>query len=485
MKEEKKLVVSNVSWTFAERLLTEIIAFIISIIMARLVMPEDYGVVALVSVFISILSIFVNNGLGASIVQKKDITVEQIATLFYVNFLFGLILYALLYFCAPLIANFYNNSELILIVRVLGIKLPISSIYSIQQAYVQRRMEFKKFFFSSLAGTIMCGIVGIFMAYKGYGVWALVVSGMVDLVMDSLILFCSTRWLPRFVLDIQGSQPLLKFGLGILGAELVSRGYEQVRLLVIGKAYTGTDLAYNSKGQKFPQVIIEVTNSTIMRVMFPTLSKMQDDKELMKSTSSNAIQVSIFLLAPAMVGLAAVAERFVPFLFTDKWNACIPFLQLYCFTYLFQPIHTMDLKIIQACGRSDISFKIEVIKKLSGLAFLALSVILFDNVIYVAASFTAMSMVALVVNSIPCKKLINYGLINQLKDILPSLLVSLAMGVVVYFVGKIQLSNLIVLIIQVVVGVLVYLLLSFIFRIKSLSFFTNYIKEFMEKRRAQ
>ena len=338
-------------------------------------------------------------------------------------------------------------------------------------------MQFKKFFFSSLSGTITAGILGIVFAVKGFGVWAIVTFALVDQFIDSIVLFITSRWVPTFKINFKETKPLIKFGSNILLAEFVNRGYEQIRLLVIGKAFTEADLAYNGKGQTIPSAIIEITNTSILRVMFPAFSKLQDDKEKMREVASKSIQLSTFILAPAMIGLAAISFRFVPFLYTEKWNMCIPYLQLYCFTYLFHPIQSINLKIIQACGRSDISLIIEIIKKLSGIIFIVVAVLCFDSALFVAASFTAMSVIALVVNSIPCKKLIGYGIGRELLDIIPTLIIASVMGGVVLLIGELQVVDSIAIILQVISGITVYVLLSHVFKLSSYKMLIQYLKD--------
>ena len=298
------------------------------------------------------------------------------------------------------------------------------------------------------------------MAYNGYGYWSLIASVLIDQIMDSAVLFITTKWVPKFAISFRESVPLIAFGRNILLSELVSRGYEQVRLLVIGKAYSGSVLAFNSKGQTLPAAIIDVTNTTIMRVMFPALSILQDNPTQMKYVASKSISMSSFILAPAMIGMFAMSNRLIPFLYTDKWSACIPYLQLYCITYLFQPIHTMDLKIIQACGKSDISLKIELIKKTMGFVFLFCAIIFFDSAIYAAASFTVMSFIALLINSIPCKKLIDYGFFEQMKDVAPAILTASVMGIVVSCVGKLPFNDIVIIFTQLIIGFVVYALLA-------------------------
>ncbi|MEA5026333.1 MAG: lipopolysaccharide biosynthesis protein [Erysipelotrichaceae bacterium] len=473
----KSKVVSGLSWSMAEKLLTEFVNLCITIVLSRLLLPEHYGTVALIQVFISISTIFVTCGLGNSLVQKKDPDDTEYATMFYINVLIGLFLYLVIFAASPLIANFYENGDLIPLIKVLALKIPIASIYNIQQAYVQKRMEFKKFFFSSLSGTLISGIVGILMAMNGFGVWSLITATLVDQTLDSLILFITTRWLPTGKISLIKTKPMFKFAYKIILSEFVSRAYEQIRSLAIGKAFSPSDLAYNSKGQKFPQMIIEVTNTTIIRVISPTFSEYQDDKIKMVAAARRSVSVSSFLLAPLLIGMAATANHLVPLIFTDTWNACIPFLQLYCFTYLFQPIHSINLKIIQSVGRSDIALKIELFKKGMGLIFLAIAVFVFKNALIAAASFTAMSLVALFVNAYPCKILIGYGLVDTFKDSMPSIILAVVMGSIVYLLGIFIISDWLALFIQVTSGAIIYMCLCFVFKLEPMRYLLGYLVE--------
>lgn len=479
----KNKVVNGLSWAMAERILTYIVNFAISIVLARLILPEAYGTVALIQIFITLSTIFVTCGLGYALVQKKEPTSEEYSTMFYANTIMGIVLYFVIFFASPLIADFYDKPDLLSMIRILAIEIPVASVYNIQSSYVQKNMAFKKFFFSSLSGTIVSGIAGIILALHGFGAWALIISTLADQLMDSIILFFTTRWIPKIGLHLKKSKSMFSFAYKIVISEFISRAYDQIRSLVIGKVYSSADLAYNNKGEKFPELIIELTNSSIIRVMFPTFSVYQNDPAAMAYVAGKSISVSSFLLAPMMIGLASIANRFIPFVYSDNWIACVPFLQLYCITFLFQPIHVINLKIIQALGRSDISLKIEIIKKSAGIIFLALAVIFFKKAIYVAASFSAMSLLALFINAYPCKRLINYGLKEELKDIAPSLLISAIMGVAVYFIGLIPLSNWLALIIQVLSGAIIYFGLSALFKVKAFSFLLSYLKEKVKKTR--
>lgn len=479
--EMKTKIIKGISWSFAEKMLTDVIHFIITIVLARLLLPEVYGTVGLIQIFIVISQVFINCGFSVSIIQKKNPDKLDYSTAFVANIAIGISLYIILFLSAPFIAKFYNIRELTLILRVLALKLPISSIYSIQLSYVQKNMLFKSLFFSSLGGTLLSGGVGIGMAYLGFGPWALVAANIINLFIDSIVLFISTRWCPKIQVSKTKFKVLNKFAWRVTLSELVSRAYEQIRLLVIGKVYSVSDLAYNSKAQRFPMQIIETVNTTIVRVMFPTLSHYQDDKKRLITISSLSVRFTSFFLCPLMVGMAATANQLIPWMLTESWNMCIPYLQLYCITYLFQPIQSVNIKIIQAIGRSDISLKIELVKKTFGLIALVGAIVIFNTPFAVAASFSVMSFFALLINAFPCKKLVGYGLGRELLDLLPSLLLSLAMGVVVIFVPLIGLSYFLTLLLQVVIGLVVYVSGAWVLRFEQLKYIIKFLKSKFKK----
>ena len=467
------------SWSFAEKALTEIFKIIISIVLARILLPNDFGTVAIIEVFVSIFSIFVMFGFGTSLVQKKNPTEEDYRVMFYSNALIGIILYLILFFASPFISSFYNNNSLCILLRVLGIKLPLGSVYSIQEARIQKRMEFKKFFFSSLAGTIIGGTVGIVLAVNGAGVWALVAYPLVDQAIDSLVLFFITRWFPKPIISISSIKkcgPMYKYGSRILASELIGRMSDHIRMLAIGKVYSSEDLAYNSKGQKFPQVLIDTIDTTVIRVMFPELSRRQESKESVVEVSRKTIQVCSFLLAPLVAGMIATANIFVPLVYGTHWVDCVPYVQLYCVAFVFNPIQLINIKMIQASGRSDITLKTQIIKVFLSLSIIFLTLLLFKNPISIVVSYIIYMFITLFINSFPCKKLFGYGLFSEIRDVFSSLLLAAVMGGIVYLFGFMQIPLLVCFVIQVLVGGVIYFSMSWFFKIKPFMYLLSFIK---------
>lgn len=477
----KKTTISNFIWRFAERCGAQIVTFIVSIVLARLLDPSVYGTVALVTVFTTILQVFIDSGLGTALIQKKDADDLDFSSVFYFNLVMCLMLYGVMFFCAPFIASFYKDESLTAIVRVVSITLIISGVKGIQQAYVSRHMLFKRFFFSTIGGTIASAFIGIMMAYAGYGVWALVIQQLSNMTVDTLILWITVKWRPKKMFSWKRLKELFSFGWKLLCSSLIDTVYTNIRSLIIGKMYSAADLAYYNQGEKFPKLIVGNINSSIDSVLLPTMSNAQDDKERVKNMTRRAIKTSTYIMAPLMMGLAFCAEPIVKLVLTDKWLECVPYMRIFCITYMFYPIHTSNLNAINALGRSDLFLKLEIEKKIVGIVLL-LSTMWF-GVKAMAYSLLVSCMLSQMINSGPNKKLLGYGYLEQLKDILPGILLALGMGVCVYFIEYIQMPTILTLIVQVAVGGTIYVSLSKIFKLDSFEYLWNIAMSFLHKKK--
>ena len=469
-------VLTNLVWRFAERSGAQLVAFIVSIVLARMLSPEIYGVIALITVFTTILQVFVDSGLGNALIQKKDADDLDFSTVFYVNFVFCGALYVLLFLCAPLIAGFYNDLSLTSLIRVLGITIIVSGVKNIQQAYVSKNMLFKKFFFSTLGGTIIAAFVGIAMAVLGYGVWALVAQQVINVTIDTVILWITVRWRPRREFSIKRVKVLFSYGWKLLLSSLLAIGYNNATQLIIGKKYSSADLAYYNRGQQFPQLIVANINSSIDSVLFPAMASVQDNCQNVKQMTRKSIKVSIYIMAPLMMGLAFTADSVVKLVLTDKWLDCVPYLRIFCISYMFWPIHTANLNAIKAMGRSDLFLKLEIIKKCVGIVLLMIT--MWFGTMAMAYSLLVSSVCSQIINSWPNRRLLNYGYIEQLKDILPSIFLSVVMGIMVWCVSLIGLPTLLTLIIQVILGIIIYLTGSMTLRIDSFVYVKETLKSF-------
>ncbi|RHB15218.1 lipopolysaccharide biosynthesis protein [Eubacterium ventriosum] len=475
----KKNVIGNFIWRFAERCGAQLVTFVVSIVLARLLDPTVYGTVALVTVFTTILQVFVDSGLGTALIQKKDADDLDFSSVFFFNFVICIMLYMGMFIAAPYIAHFYNNSSLTPIVRVISLTIVISGVKGIQQAYVSRNMLFKRFFFSTIGGTIASAFVGIALAYKGFGVWALVAQQLLNTATDTLILWLTVKWRPRLMFSWKRLKKLLSFGWKILCSSLIDTVYNNVRSLIIGKMYSSADLAYYNQGDKFPKLIVTNINTSIDSVLLPAMSSVQDSKDRVKNMTRRAIKTSTYIMAPLMMGLAFCAEPIVTLILTEKWLPCVPFLRIFCVTCMFYPIHTANLNAINAMGRSDLFLKLEIIKKAIGMTLLFST--MWFGVMAMAYSLLLNSVLSQIINSWPNRKLLNYRYLEQLKDILPGIILAVMMGIVVYIIGFIPMPTIVLLMIQIVVGAIIYISLSYIFHLESFEYLIDMIRPIFNK----
>lgn len=474
-KNTNNSTITNFMWRFTERTAAQLVAFVVSIILARILAPECYGTIALVTVFTTILQVFVDSGFGTALIQKKDADELDFSSVFFFNMVMCIVLYIGMFIAAPHIATFYNDKGLTPIIRFISLTIIISGVKGIQQAYVSRNMLFKRFFFSTIGGTLISAVVGIYLAYAGYGVWALAVQQISNAFVDTLILWLTVRWHPKMMFSWTRLKSLLKFGWKLLVSALLDTVYSNLRNLIIGKKYTSADLAYFDQGDKLPKAIATNINVSIDSVLLPTMSKVQDKTEAVRTLTRRAIRISVYIVAPLMIGFACCADSLVRLVLTDKWLPCVPFIRILCVSYLFWPIHTANLNAIKAVGRSDIFLKLEVTKKAVGLALL-LSTMWF-GVKIMAYGLLVECLFGQIVNTWPNKKLLHYGYADQMKDIAPSILLATVMGVAVYCIGLVSMPEIVKVVVQISLGIVIYVAGSVIFHMREFEYLIKKLRK--------
>lgn len=472
--DNRKKVFSNLIWRFMERGGSQAVSFVVSIVLARLLEPELYGSIALVLVITSILQVFVDSGMATALIQKKDTDDLDFSSVFYFNLAFCLLLYAGLFLAAPLIGRFYGDSSLVPVIRVLGITIVVSGVKNVQQAYVAKTMQFRRFFFATLGGTLFSAAVGIAMAYMGYGIWALVMQQLLNTAVNTAILWLTVGWKPQRCFSLQRLKVLVAYGWKILVSALLDTVYLKLYQVVVGLKYTSSDLAFYNKGDQYPNLLVENINSSIDSVLLPVLSAEQEQREHVREMTRRAVKTSTYIMFPMMAGLALCAEPFVRLLLTEKWLPCVPYMQIFCVMYAFYPLHTANLNAIKAMGRSDIFLKLEIIKKLISTVLLVAAVSF--GVYAIALSQLLSCLIAMAVNAWPNRKLLGYSLLSQLKDILPPAALALVMGVCVWCVGLLGLGDLPMLALQILLGVLVYAALSALLKVDSFMYLLGFLR---------
>lgn len=474
---------SNVLWKFGERITAQFVSTIVTIILARLMYPEDYGVVTTVTIFISLFNALVTGGLGNALIQKKDADELDFSSMFYFSIAFALLIYVGVFFSAGLLARVYQNAELVLITRVMGLRIPIAAINSIQHSYLARQMQFKKFFAATLGGTIVSAFVGIYLAYAGYGAWALVGQYLTNVSVDTIVLFVWGGWKPKWEYDWKRVKLMLPFGVKMMGAEVLDTGFNELRSIVISLRYSPTDLALYDNGKKYPNLLVVNINASINSVMFPVMSRVQGDKEALKTVMQKAIRISTYVLAPILLGLFAISEEFVEVVLTDKWLACVPFIRITSIMCLFYPIHTVNIQALNALGKSGLVLKLEAIKK--GLSIIVLLISMCFGVMGIALGAMAVSLLSTYINASYGKQAVGYSFMSQMKDICVSLFIASVMAGCVFLLNHVVLVNkLVLLIVDIVIGCLMYLGLSIALKVPELKYLVGKCKVMLRRNKS-
>lgn len=474
-EDTKLIVLSSLFWKLMERGGTQGIQFIVQIVLARLLLPEEYGLIALITVFITFANLFVQSGFNTALIQKKDADKMDFSSVFYLSLFVAGLLYVILFVTAQFIADFFREPQLVPLLRILSCTLFFGALNSIQNAYLAKNMMFKKLFFSSLGAIVVSGAIGVITAYSGWGVWALVAQQLVNQFVVTIILWFTIKWRPSLLFSFKRVTVLFSFGWKLLVSAVLCTLDRNIRTLIIGKNYSSDMLGFYNRGQQFPEIIGINIDGSIQSVLFPAFASHQDNLKKVKNMMRRAIMTSSFIMFPMMVGLAVVAEPLVKLLLTDKWVPAVPFLQISCAAEALIPIQTTNLQAINALGRSDIFLKLEIVKTIISLIILGISI---PFGIYAMAWGVFLScVISTFINAYPNFKLLNYSYIEQWKDIMPTLVIALVMGTIIYPLSFLNIAVWQILIIQIVVGAIVYFSLAKIFKIESFSYLIATIKE--------
>lgn len=468
-----KKIISGMFWRFGEKITAQGVSLVVSIILARLLMPSDYGVVAIVNIFIMIAEVLVTNGLGVSLIQKKEVGEKEFSTLFWLNLGLSIIIYICFFFISPVIAHFYDKPILTPVLRVFAIRIPLNAINSIQNAYISRNMDFKKFFYATSIGTVISAFVGIYLAYKGYGVWALVAQMLTNTVIDTGVLALVIKWHPQFHFSIKEAKPLLSYGWKILATDLIGTIFNYLNDFIIGKKYSSEDLAYYSKGKKFPELISTNIGATLSSVLFPAMSLSSGIEDIVR-IRRKSLKLMEYIIFPLMLGMFTVADNMVLVLLSEKWLFSVIYVRISCITAVIGVLGTTLIQEIKAIGRSDITLKLELIKK---PIYLIIAIIaMFISVEAIAYSVILVTIIGFCFNVYPVKKLIGFDFSTHIKDALPTFAMSLVMCIVIYLVEYIIKNKVVCLVSQIVIGCLIYIILSIISKNDSFIYLKNLAK---------
>ena len=472
----KRKTVSSIIWKFMERVFAQGVSFIVTIILARLLKPDDYSVVSIVTVFFSFCNVLITAGLNTSLIRKKDSDIVDYSTILFASLTMATILYMGIFFAAPSIAKIYSKQVLISVFRVMGIMFFIYAFKSVIYAYVAHNMKFGLFFWSTIIGTIISAGVGIFMAINGFGPWALVMQQLSNNIIDTVILLFTTKLKFKLVFSFKRLKFHINYSWKLFVASVIDSIYNEIKPLINGVRYTTTDLAYYNKGNNFPTLINTTISNTMSSVLFASYSKLQDDKEAMLAAVRRYIRLSSYIMFPAMLGLFVVGDTLVELLLTKKWLPAVPFLRIFCIVYMFDLIHVGNLHAIKALGRTDISLILEAIKKSAYFIVIFICVLFSSSTIGFACSNIICSLIGTIVNTYPNRKLLGYKYRYQIEDVANNLTCSLIMCVVIWGIEWLQFQGGALLIVQVLFGIIVYILMGFVLKNDNLQYIWQLVK---------
>lgn len=484
MSQKKKAgVLSGLFWSFGERITAQLVTLGVSIVLARILDPDHYATAAIVTIFITIANAFVTGGFGNSLIQKKDADAVDFSTTLIFSLAFAVAFYFLLFFLAPFVADFYDDPILTPLVRVMSIRIIIASVNSVQHAYVSKQMAFKKFFFSTLFGTIVSGFVGVGMAVAGFGVWALAGQYLTNVTIDTIVLAFTCGWKPKLAFSFSRMKGLLSYGWKILVAEVLSTVYGELRGLILSKRFPRTELSYYNQGDKYPALFNHNTEASMNKVLFQKLSDVQDDLEKVKAVTRKSIRWTLFMLSPVYLGLAACGESLITLLLTEKWLGAAPYMTISCLIYLITPMISSHTRVMKALGNSGRFLMITVLRYTIGISLLLLTLAFLPNpYIVVFTGFVAM-FIMWVICILSSVKSIGYTLKEQCADLLPPLFSGAVMYAVTRAVEWLGFGYLLTLALQIAVGVVSYFGLSFALNRMTVMELLHTAKRYLKKKK--
>lgn len=479
----KSQTVSSLIWKLLERGGNQIIQLTVQIVLARILVPEDFGALAIMLVFVNIGNAIVQSGLNTAIVQAPEIDEGDCSTVFWMSFVISIILYFGTFIFAPAVATFYSMPAIVWPLRVLCLILPLGAFNSVQIAIVQRRLQFRNIFIATMFAVVSSAVFGIGLAAAGTGIWALVVQQLVYQAVSCVVMAFQVRWRPRFIFVASRASRLFSFGWKLLASGLLEQVYESLSDLIIGKQFSATSLGLVSQGKKYPAALGSMLDGAIQPVMLSAVSRVQADVHYVKRLVRRALKTSTFFIVPSMTLFAVAAEPIVGILLGEKWLACVPFLQMYCFIYALLPIHTTNLQALNGMGRSDLFLKLELIKKAYGICFILFAAFVLKDVYLMVAMYMVTGIISTFVNAYPNKRVIGYSYSEQIRDIAPAFVISAIAGGLALFCGSFVASPGLQILVEVALMAIIYFGIAGIFKLEAFEYLINTFRDFLGAKR--
>lgn len=475
----KNKAIKGAGWSFADNIMSQGITFLVGLILARLLTPEEYGLIGIIAIFIAVFNSIVDSGFSNALIRKTDAKDIDYNTVFITNMVLSVILFFVLFFSAPAIAGFFNQPQLLPLTRVMGSVVIINAFAIIQRTILVKKVDFKTQTKISLIASLVSGAVGIAMAVAGYGVWSLVGQQISRQLLNSLFLWIWAKWYPRIQFSVQSFKELFGFGWKLLVSGLIDTVWKEIYQVVIGKCYSAETLGQYTRAQQFGSIFSSNLTAVVQRVSYPVLSQIQDDKERLKAAYQKVIKVTMLVTFCCMLGLAAIAEPMIITLIGEQWLPAVPLLQIICFQMMFYPLHAINLNMLQVQGRSDLFLKLEIIKKIIGIVPLLLGIFL--NIYWMLIGSVFTSLVSYYLNAFYSGPFLNYSIPEQLKDIAPSFFVAIFMALVVFAISYVNLPTYFLLLIQIFVGVLIVVSISELIKLDAYIEIKNILLSFITK----
>jgi len=462
----KNKAITGMAWNSIEKFAIQGTGFVIGIILARILMPADYGLIGMMTIFFAFSELFVGSGFSMALIQKKDRTEVDYSTIFHFNFIVGLIFYLILFFSAPLIAQFFNNSQLTILTRVLSLSIIINSLSIVQQTRLTIQLDFKTQALISLFSVVISGSIGIIMAYSGFGVWSLVTQILSSGVVRTISLFIFDKWLPLPIFSASSFKQLFGFSSKLLGAAMVATVVSNLYSLLIGKLFAARDLGFYTRAKQYPEVLSGTITNVLQGVTFPILASLQNDRERMVLVYGRLMGIVVFFVVPALTLFAILAEPFIRFFLTEKWIPVVPLMQWLCFARMITPVSALNMNILNAIGRSDLFFWVDISKLPLTITALVITIPL--GLTAVVIGHFATSFICFFINAYYPGKLFGFGAVRQIKEMWRVICATLVMSLAVFISTIILSSDFMRILIGVPLGAGIYMLMAYLLKIKEI-----------------
>lgn len=473
MKYDRSTFFKSFLWKLLERCSVQLVSVAVTILLARWLYPDDFGVIALILVFIAFAEVITDGGFNTALIQKKDADETDFSTIFYASVVIAVVMYFALFFSAPMISRFYEMESLTKVIRVLSLTLPFYVLNSIQRAYVAKEMLFDKLFVSSFVSVLISGIIGCVMALKGFGVWSLVAQKISNQALVTVTMWYTVKWRPVLRFSFNSFKTLFGYGWKIFMTNFIITLFVKIRHLIIGKLFTASNLAYFERGDLFPSYIGDNLISAVQSVLLPTLSEQQDDRARVKSMMRRSTKSTALLTCPIMAGLFVAAKPLTILLLTEKWLPIVPFIQIMCVSNIFKPLTISNAEAIKAMGYSNIILKLEIIKKIVDVIILVVSCQI--GLMAIAYGVALYNFLCIFINLYPNIRLLDYRIREQIADVFPSYLTAIIMALSIFWIGRLDMAPIFILLSELVMGAAVYVGLNYIFKIESFTYLYNFL----------